>query len=129
MTIASGSRCRLGQGYSATYEFLPQPFAIAPGVTLPVQGYDFESVRGGFNLGPGRPVAGAVSVEHGRFYSGDKTTLSWSRGRINLNPRLSLEPRASLDWIDLPEGRFTNRLFGSRVTFTMTPFVFVSALV
>jgi hypothetical protein len=36
---------RLFAGYSRTYEFLPQPFPVAPGVTLPVRGYDFSSVR------------------------------------------------------------------------------------
>ena len=34
---------RFRVGYSDTYEFLPEPFAIAPGVTLPVGGYDFSS--------------------------------------------------------------------------------------
>ena len=43
---------RFAFGYSDTYEFLPLPFPIAPGVTLPVGGYDFASVRAGFNLGP-----------------------------------------------------------------------------
>jgi hypothetical protein len=115
-------------GYSATYEFLPQAFPIAPGVTLPVGGYQFGSVRTGFTIGPGRRVAGQLLLERGSFYGGDKTTFSWSRGRVNLSPRLSLEPRASVDWVELPHGRFTSRVVGSRVTYTMTPMMFVSAL-
>jgi len=31
--------------YNDTYEFLPRPFRIGPGVTLPIGGYSFSSVR------------------------------------------------------------------------------------
>ena len=120
---------RLFVGSSKTYEFLPQPFAIAPSITLPVRGYDFANVRAGFTLAPQRLIAGMFSIEHGTFYSGHKTTFTWTRERVNLSPRFSLEPRISLDSVDLEEGAFTSRLFGSRVTYTMTPLMFVSALV
>ena len=66
--------------------------------------------------------------EHGSFYDGRKTTLGISRGRLNLTPQLSIEPSLSVNWVDLVEGAFTARLFGSRVTYTMTPKMFVSAL-
>ena len=42
--------------------------------------------------------------------------------------RLSVEPTLSLNWVNLVEGEFQNRLVGSRVTFTATPLMFVSAL-
>jgi hypothetical protein len=122
------SQDRLFVGYSATYEFLPLPFPIAPQVALPVGGYDFSSGRAGFNLGPARRVTGLLSIERGAFYNGEKTTFAWSRGRVNLRPQLSLEPRVSIDWVDLPVGSFTSRLVGSRVTYTVTPLMFVSAL-
>ena len=57
-----------------------------------------------------------------------KTTISISRGRLNLTPQLSIEPSVSVNWVDLVEGSFTARLVGSRVTYTMTPKMFVSAL-
>jgi hypothetical protein len=120
---------RLSVGYGGTYEFLPFPFAIAPGVILPIGGYDFSSARAGFTLGPGRRISGNLSVEHGPFYSGDKTTIAFSRGRLNMSPQLSIEPRVSIDRVSLAEGSFTSKLFGSRVTYTMTPLMFVSALV
>ena len=120
---------RLFAGYSNTYEFLARPFPIAPGIVLPVQGYNFASVRSGFTLGQQRPVAGTFTLESGTFYSGHKTTFSWSRGRVNVTRRLSLEPRFSFDKVDLVEGSFTSRLIGSRITFTVTPLMFVSSLV
>jgi len=42
---------------------------------------------------------------------------------------VSLEPRISLNWIDLPEGEFTTRLFSARTTYTLTPRAFVGALI
>ena len=45
-----------------------------------------------------------------------------------MTTQFSLEPRVTLDWIDLPVGRFTTRLVGSRVNFTMSTRMAVSAL-
>ena len=50
------------------------------------------------------------------------------RTRVNVTPRFSLEPNHSINWVDLPGGSFTTRLVGSRVTYTMTPLMFASAL-
>ena len=115
-------------GYHDSYELLPQPFLIAPDIVLPVQGYNFRSVRTGFTLARQRRVAGNIQVETGSFWSGRKTTLAWNQGRVFITPQLSVEPRISIDAVDLAEGSFTNRLVGSRVTYTLTPLMFVSAL-
>jgi hypothetical protein len=119
---------RFELAYGDTYEFLPLPFRIAPGVTLPVGGYDFASLRTAFILGQQRRLSGSVSAEHGTFYDGYKTTIGVSRGRLNLTPQLSVEPSFSINWVDLVEGSFTTKLVGSRVTYTMTPRMFASAL-
>ena len=119
---------RLSVGSGGTYEFLPRPFLIAPGVTLPVGGYDFSSLRVGFNLGPQRKRSGNFSAEYGAFYSGHKTAVGVSRGRVNVTSQLSLEPTYSVNWVDLVEGSFTTHLAGARVTYTMTPLMFASAL-
>ena len=119
---------RFNVSYNNTYEFLPEPFDIASGVTLPVGGYDFDTGRISYNFGRQRPVAANVSVQHGTFYSGHKTTVGVSRGRMTFNPRFSVEPRYSVNWVDLVEGAFTTHLVGSRVTYTMTPKMFVSTL-
>ena len=120
---------RLFVGYSNTYEFLPRPFAIVPGVTLPVQGDDYSSARAGFTLGPQHMVAGTIVLEHGSFYGGHRTSVTWTRGRVNVTSQLTLEPRVSFDAVELVEGSFVSRLVGSRITYTMTPLMFVSALV
>ena len=46
-----------------------------------------------------------------------------------MTSQFSVEPRVTLNWIDLPVGRFTTRLIGSRVNFTMSTRMAASALV
>jgi len=113
----------------STSEFLPAPFRIAPGVTLPQGGYDFADATVGFRLGPQRKMNANFSLQYGTFYSGHRTVLSASQGRIEVTPQFSLQPTISVNDIDLPEGAFRTTLVGSRVTYTMTPFMFASALV
>ena len=120
---------RLFTHYSNTYEYLPQPFLIATGITLPVQGYNYASALVGLTLNRQRSVAGTLSVEQGTFYNGHKTSFLWNQGRVKLTSQFAVEPRISVDRVELLEGSFTTQLFGSRVTYTMTPLMFVSALV
>ena len=115
--------------YTRSYEFLKEPFHIAPGVVLPVDGYDFQQVEVSFALGQQRPFAGALGIVQGSFYGGDKTTVNLSQGRLEITPRLSLEPSVSFNWIDLPQGRFSTELVTTRTTYTLSPLMFVSALV
>jgi hypothetical protein len=119
---------RLSVNVTDTYEFLPRRFAIAPGITLPVGGYQYDNVHVQMNLGQRRPLSGYFAIDRGTFYSGDKTSISISRGRFNAGSQLSLEPAYLLNVVDLAEGSFTSQLIGSRVTYTMTPMMFTSAL-
>jgi hypothetical protein len=123
----SGDQFQLG--YSSQYELLLAPFLIAPTVVIPVGAYDFADGRITMNFGRHRRLGGNVSLEHGTFYSGHRTTFSVSQARISVTNALSLEPTISLNSVDLEEGAFDTRLVGSRVTYTVTPLMFVSALV
>jgi hypothetical protein len=114
--------------YFASYEFLDEPFSIAPAVTLPIGAYQFSDAQVSYQLGPQRTVSGTFSVRAGDFYSGTHTSASYS-GRVKLTPQLAVEPRVSIDRVDLPEGRFTTKLAGGRTTYTLNPRMFVSALV
>ena len=115
--------------YTRSYELLKQPFPIAPGVTIPVGGYSFQDVRVSLALGQQRPLSGTLSVQHGSFFSGTRTSVGFSRGRLEVTPQLSIEPSVSVNWVDLPEGEFTTELVTARTTYTVTPLMFVSALV
>ena len=45
-----------------------------------------------------------------------------------MTPQLSVEPGLSFNRIALPEGRFTTQLVTTRTTYTVTPQMFISAL-
>jgi hypothetical protein len=119
---------RVGVVYTKAFEFLPAPFRIGSGVTLPTGGYDFDNVRFNYNMGQQRAVSANLSAEHGTFYNGHKTTFSAARGRVPVTYQVSLEPTYSYNKVSLVQGRFTTHLVGSRVTYTVTPLMFVSAL-
>jgi hypothetical protein len=95
---------------------------------VPVGGYDSSTASVGMQFGRQRRAAGNVLVEHGTFYGGRRTSLTLSQGRLNLSSQLSLEPTYVGTWADLPAGQSTTHLTGSRVTYTMTPAMFASAL-
>jgi hypothetical protein len=119
---------RLSVTVTDTYEFLPRLFKISPDVTLPVGGYQFDNVHVQMNFGQHRTMNGNVAADRGTFYSGHKTAISLSRGRMNAGSQLSVEPAYVFNWVDLAEGSFASQLIGSRVTYTMTPLMFTSAL-
>ncbi len=119
---------RLSVTYGATYEFVPQPLRIV-GLTVPVGGYDYASGAVAMNFGRQRKISGNITLERGTFYNGHKTTLTISQGRFNPTPQLALEPTYVGNWVDLVQARSRTHLVGTRVTYTMTPTMFTSALV
>ena len=115
--------------YTGSYEFLPEPFRISSGVTLPVGGYSFNDIQLSYNLAQQRPVRATVSVSRGTFYNGHKAAFGASGGRVRVSNQFSLEPSYSFNRVELAEGEFTTHVVNTRATYTMTPAMFVSALV
>jgi len=120
---------RFSVGVNDDYELLLRSFTIVPGARVPPGAYDFTTGRIGYNMGQQRKVSGNVLFEKGSFYNGHRTAITLNRSRLNLSPQVSLEPSVSVNWIELPTGSFTQTLAGSRITYTMTPLLFASALV
>jgi hypothetical protein len=115
--------------YTDTYEYLDSNFRIADGVVVPPGGYSFGDVTARLAIGAQRRFSGNVSVQHGGFYGGDKTTVGLQGGRLNVNARLSIEPTISFNWVDLPQGSFRSDLAVARVNYAFTPFAFFGGLV
>jgi hypothetical protein len=118
---------RVKSTYTNSYDFLPVPFRIAPGVTLPVGAYTFDNIRAAYTGALRRRWSGEVFAEQGTFYNGHKTSAGVNAGRVMVTPRLSIEPNYAVNWIDLLQGSFTTQLAGARATFTPTPLMFFSA--
>ena len=110
------------------YELIPRPFAIAPGVTVPVGGYDYQSGQVSYLFGSQRSLSGTLLYQEGSLYGGSKRTVGFSSGRLELSSRLAIEPIISANWVRLPWGDFTSTVVSDRVTYTVTPRMFVSAL-
>ena len=114
--------------YTHDFEYLPRNFQIAPGVTLPIGGYDYDTVRLTYELGQQRAVSGRVSVATGTFYDGNKKEANFTSGRVALTPRVSIEPGLTMNWVNLPYGSFTSRLVTARGILTPTPRMLISGL-
>jgi len=120
---------RVGVSVADNYEFLAQPFTPGPGVTFPVGGYGFRDVEATYSLGAQHRLNGTFTVRAGEYFNGDIRSVAFSRGRVALTPQFSVEPSLSVNWINTPHGSFRTDLVVSRVTYTFTPRMFVSALI
>ena len=127
--IAFENGDRLSVMYTNTYEFIPRPFTLAPDVVVQAGGYTYANVRVNLSLARQHTIAGRLTVERGTFYGGHKTGVSFSRGRVEITPRLAAEPNVAVNRVTLSQGSFTSRLIGSRLTFTMSPRMFASVLI
>ncbi len=102
------------------YEYLDRPFKIADGITLPVGAYRFNEVSLRYQMGPQRKVNGFLSASTGQFYDGTRTQIGY-RGRVEVTPRIGLEPGVSVNWVDLAEGSFTTSLLTARLNVNLSP--------
>jgi len=118
---------QLSASYTESYERLVTDERIT-GAVIPAGRYSFQTYDGSFTFGPQRFFSGTVSARYGGFYDGHLTSVGFNRGRIEVFPQLSLEPGVSHNWVRLPGNGFNTLLASSRVTYTFTPRLFMSAL-
>jgi hypothetical protein len=113
---------------SRTYEAIEDPFTLAKGVRVPAGGYSWQQAQGSFTFGPQRKVSGTALALHGSFYHGTVTEVGW-RSRVEFSPQFYAEPTITINHVDVPWGRGFSNLVSSRLTYTLTPRMFVSGLV
>ena len=119
---------RLFSLYKRNFELLDEEFDITDDVIIPVGEYTFNRYEVGYRFGPQRRVSGWLGVEGGTFFSGERRELFYF-GRWELTRQLSLEPRLSLNWVDLREGSFTANVARLRVNYMISPRIFLGALI
>ena len=115
--------------FTDSYENLSEAFPIASGVTIPVGRYSFRNVQFSYSFGLQRPFSGNLSLQRGSFFGGDRTSVGFERARIEILPQLSVEPNVSFNWVDLPQGDFTQHVASTRVSYSFSPRTFLSGLV
>ena len=114
--------------YTRDFEFLARSFDVVPGTPVAGGSYHSPAIRGNYTLGAHRRISGDLSAAHGSFYGGQRTDLAY-RGRAEITSRLSVEPGISLNWVDVPSGRFTATLLTTRGTLSFTPRMLTAALI
>lgn len=112
---------------SRTYEAIDEEFTLAKGVRVPAAGYSWQQVQGSFIFGPQRKISGTATAMHGSFYDGTVTEASW-RSRVEFSPQFYAEPTVTVNHVDVPWGRGYSNLVSSRLTYTLSPRMFVSGL-
>ncbi len=115
-------------GATDSYELLEQPFEMTPDITIPTGDYRFSNTRVVYALGQQRLLSGGLSVDHGGFFGGERTGVGYTFGRIYLSSQLNIEPSVSYNRLSLPQGDFETELVSVRTTYTLTPRMFVAAL-
>jgi hypothetical protein len=96
-------------------------------VFVPSGGYRFTDVEARYTMGPSRRITGSISAGAGQFYDGTRTQLGY-RGRIELTPKLNVEPSLSFNWVDVTDGSFLAQLIAARVSYNLSPRKSFSAL-
>jgi hypothetical protein len=112
-----------------SYELLVRPFAVSPGVIIPVGGYGFTDATITYGFGQQRRTSGSLALQVGEFYDGNITGITYSNGRIAVLKQWSVEPSLTLNSVTLPSGDFTTTILRTRTDYGFSPRMFVSALV
>ena len=114
--------------YTDSFEGLPEEFKLTSDVILPVGGYKFGHIRTEYDFGAQRRVSGRLFYTRGTFYGGTRSDVGY-QGRAGFTPQFAIEPRVSVSDVDLPQGSFTTTLLGTRASFTVSPRMFLAALI
>ena len=81
-----------------------------------------------YNMGAQRRLSGTIGVQLGQYYNGTIKALTFSQGRYAILKQFSVEPRLSINRIELPTGNFTQKQVGARTDYGFSPRMFASAL-
>jgi len=117
-----------GVMYTDTFDRPVRPFDVATGVRIPVGGYNFQTLQISYTGGQQRKISGAIVYETGTYYGGTQQSVSVNSARMEITPRMSVEPSVSFNFVDLPQASFTATVVRTRATYTITPRLFVSAI-
>ncbi|MFL2546109.1 MAG: DUF5916 domain-containing protein [Candidatus Rariloculaceae bacterium] len=107
---------RYGLTMADQTEVLTDPFEISDGIIIAPGEYDLSNYRLEYELAGERTFAPRLTAQNGRFYGGDKLTLT---GGIDWRPNSRIFLGASYQYndVELPVGNFTTRLIRLNANF------------
>jgi hypothetical protein len=104
--------------YTHYYDRIRRPFDIQGKVSVLPGAYTWDSAQFRFLTSPNRKLSGEVSFRHQPgFYGGSNTEVTWSP-LWKPTPNLSLIPAYQLNWVSLPNGKFTSHLINSQLNYS-----------
>ena len=110
------------------YERLFTPFAISPGVILPVGEYRFTRFRHQIMSAARRRLTASANWSHGDFWSGTAETLQTTVA-YKIPPRFNISFSTNQTFARLPQGNFTARILTGNVNYSASPFLTFSNLI
>ncbi|MBN1237495.1 MAG: hypothetical protein JXB36_03285 [Gammaproteobacteria bacterium] len=93
-------------------EVLDRPFEISPGIVIPVGEYSFHDLGIEIQGSGFRKVSGRIAYIDGDFYGGTRDRIfgafTWTP-----SPRFRTNIGYNINYVELPQGDFTTRLFST----------------
>jgi len=114
-------------GVNLTQEGVSRAFDIYPGVRVPVGRYDHTETQIVFNTNQGARVSARLRVVAGGLFGGDRVAVTPSL-RFRLGDTLNTDISVARNEIDLAWGRFHTTLGRARVSYSLTPRLFLQGL-
>ncbi len=115
--------------FNRVYEHLFEPFAISPGVVLPVGEYRFTRLRSNLLTSAGRrKLSGNLTVTWGDYWSGTAEQIT-AGATFRLPPRFTFSVNTNQTFAKLPQGHFTARIYTSNINYTSSPQLAFSNLI
>ena len=111
------------------YEQLFEPFAISPGVILPIGEYRFTRFKSNlFTTAARRPLSGGLTITWGDYWSGTAEQIN-ANVTFRVAPKFTFTVSTNQTFAKLPEGHFTARIYTSNINYTSSPRLAFSNLV
>jgi hypothetical protein len=107
--------------YVPSFEYLPQPFEIADGVTLPVGEYRFDRFRGEFRTSSHRRWEAGTTTWFGSFYNGRLLQQENYFRVTDRDGRWQAGISSEQNFGRLAQGSFVQRLWQANVTVAANP--------
>lgn len=104
--------------WSPSYENLAHPFAITDRVTLPVRQYHFQRMHFQAESSTANAFQAGAQLEVGGFYDGRLTQAIPYVRWTSPNNKWRLEFNNETDWASLREGRFVQRLYQLKASYS-----------
>ncbi|MBE3133365.1 MAG: carbohydrate binding family 9 domain-containing protein, partial [Acidobacteria bacterium] len=110
-------------------DVLPYAWAISPGRTVPVGGYDWNTFEVTYTTNQTRRVYGSATVDLGGYYGGNKRTYQINVSAVPFRTLL-FETFYTRNDIELPGSpRYATTVLSSRVSYSFSPDLFVKSFV